>query len=159
MMMFWVSGIGIMITRRDLLLIEDDEDDIFIMKRVLKDAGIRNPLRIVRDGREAIEYLSGTGRFEDRSLYPVPAMVFLDLRLPLVSGHDVLTWIRQRDDLNSTAVAVVTSSDQPEDLRRTRWLGANCYLLKPLTADQLLEMAVVFNWHWLECDLFSKQSR
>lgn len=137
---------------RVLLLVEDNDQDILIMKRVLRHAGVRNPLHIVKDGDKAIDYLSANGRFADRSRYPLPAIVFLDLKLPLMSGHEVLTWIRQREGFNSIVVVVLTGSDDPTDLRRAHRLGANSYLVKPPTSDQLLEMARAFNWHWLECN-------
>src|SRR5690348_4496298 len=73
-----------------LLLVEDSEHDVFLMKRALKQAEIENPVYVVSDGERAIEYLSGNGEFKDRNLYPFPALVFLDLKLPYKNGHEVL---------------------------------------------------------------------
>jgi len=140
--------------RRALLLVEDSEDDVFIMKRALKEAGIVNPLHLVEDGQKAIDYLSGAGEFSDRKKFPLPAVVFLDLKLPLKSGHDVLAWIRQQKDLASTVVIVLTSSEEPGDLSRAYQLGANSYLVKPPSAAQLIEMAKAFKWYWLEYNKF-----
>jgi CheY-like chemotaxis protein len=88
-------------TNKSLLLVEDNEDDVFLMKRALQGAHVVNPLHIVEDGQEALDYLSGNGKFADREQYPLPAVVFLDLKLPFISGHDVLAWIRQRKEFEN----------------------------------------------------------
>jgi CheY-like chemotaxis protein len=139
-----------MTTDRAILLVEDNEDDIFLMKRALKNARIINPLVTVEDGQQAVEYLSGAGRFANRERYPFPAIVFLDLKLPLKNGLDVLAWIREQPDLGNLVVIVLTSSNEPSDLKKAYALGANSYLVKPPTADQLLELAKAFKWYWLE---------
>jgi CheY-like chemotaxis protein len=82
-------------------------------------------------------------------------VVFLDLKLPLMSGHDVLAWIRRREDFASTVVVVLTSSAEPEDLQRAYDLGTNSYLVKPPTVEQLIEMAKVFKWYWFEYNQFA----
>lgn len=139
-----------MTTNRAILLVEDNEDDVFLMKRALKSANIGNTLSVVEDGQRAIDYLSGDGAFSDREKYPFPAVVFLDLKLPLKSGLDVLEWIRQQPQFENLVVLVLTSSNEPSDLKRAYALGANSYLVKPPTAAQLLELAKAFKWYWLE---------
>src|SRR4051794_32895735 len=95
-----------------LLLVEDNPDDVFFMRRALKAADVSNPLHLVVDGREAINYLEGAGQFADRSKFPLPCLVLLDLKLPHYSGHEVLRWIRERDDLKSLIVVVLTTSNE-----------------------------------------------
>lgn len=141
-------------SNRAILLVEDNEDDVHIMKRALKEAQIRNPLFVVEDGQQALDYLAGQGQFSDRSNWPMPALLFLDLKLPLKSGHDVLNWIRQQPALKSLVVVVLTSSDQPEDIQKSYSLGANSYLVKPPTSAQLVDMAKSFKWYWLEYNRF-----
>jgi CheY-like chemotaxis protein len=143
-----------MATSRAILLVEDNEDDIFLMRRALSQAEVTNPLYIVEDGQEALDYLSGTGKFIDRRSYPLPALLFLDLKLPLKSGHEVLSWVRAQPALQSLVVVVLTSSDQPTDVQKSYQLGANSYLVKPPTAEQLLDMAKSFKWYWLEYNRF-----
>ncbi|EEF62615.1 response regulator [Pedosphaera parvula] len=138
-----------MTTNGAVLLVEDNEDDVFLMKRALKGAGVTNPLSVVEDGQGAIDYLSGTGKFSDRKLYPIPTLILLDLKLPLVRGLDVLAWIRKEPKRSSIIVVVLTSSDEPSDLAQAYRLGANSYLVKPPTAPQLLDMAKAFKWYWL----------
>ena len=135
-----------------ILLVEDNEDDVFLMKRAMKMAGVTNPMVVVSDGEQAIDYLAAEGKFKDRQTFPMPAVVFLDLKLPLRSGHEVLGWIRGQPTLESLVVVVLTSSDEPSDLRRAYSLGANSYLVKPLTPKQLTNLADAFNWSWLKFD-------
>lgn len=141
-------------TNRALLLVEDNEDDVFLMKRALKGARVVNPLFVVEDGQEAVDYLGGAGKFADRDQYPLPAVVFLDLKLPFISGHDVLAWIRRQRELESLVVIVLTSSNEPSDLNRCYALGANSYVVKPPTPEQLEELAKAFKWYWLEYNQF-----
>jgi CheY-like chemotaxis protein len=124
-----------------ILLVEDDEDDQFFMKIALQKAGISDPLRIVKDGQEAIAYLGGEGEFTDRERFPLPRIIFLDLKMPYVNGFGVLEWLRSRgDQFAGTPVIVLTSSPEERDQTRAYQLGARCYLLKPPTRDTLLEV-------------------
>ena len=143
-----------MATNRALLLVEDNEDDVFLMKRALKSARVSNDLYVVEDGQAAQDYLAGTDKFANRSSYPMPAVVFLDLKLPLISGHDVLAWIRRHKEFDSLVVIVLTSSNEAWDVSRCYALGANSYIVKPPTAEQLEELAKAFKWYWLEYNLF-----
>src|ERR1043166_2338975 len=102
-----------------ILLVEDNDDDVFMMKHALKSARVMNPVFVVQSGQEAVDYLSGAGIYQDRSSYPMPMVVFLDLKLPLMSGHEVLAWIRAQRQLESLPVVVLTSSDEPSDVRRS----------------------------------------
>src|SRR5713226_1978652 len=144
-----------MTTNRAILLVEDDERDVFLMKRALKGARVINPLHVVEHGQEALDYLGGIGKFADRSAYPLPAIVFLDLKLPFKSGHEVLAWIRRQKELESLVVVVLTSSNEPADLSSSYALGANSYVVKPPTAEQLEDLAKAFKWYWLEYNRFN----
>lgn len=124
------------------LLVEDNEDDIFFMERAFRLAGVRNPLHVVRNGEEAIDYLSGQNDFSDRELHPLPDMVFLDLKMPGLNGFDVLKWMRAQSLL--LPVAVLTSSPEAVDQKRAQALGANCYLLKPPTKEMVLDCCKQF---------------
>jgi CheY-like chemotaxis protein len=124
-----------------ILLVEDDEDDQFFMQVALERAGIRDPLQVVSDGREAIAYLAGEGSYGNRSKYPRPTLIFLDLKMPYVSGFEVLEWLRARgDEFKEVAVVVLTSSPEERDHKRAYQLGARSYLLKPPTGEMLLDI-------------------
>ena len=114
------------------------------MRRALTAARVVNPLYVVEDGQAAVDYLAGAGKHADRDSYPLPAVLFLDLKLPYLSGHEVLAWIRRQKDLEALLVIVLTSSNEASDLSRCYALGANSYLVKPPTPDQLQELAKSF---------------
>lgn len=132
-----------------ILLVEDNEDDVFLMKRALRVAGIANPLQIVEDGQAAIDYLAGAGVYADRTLHPLPMIVFLDLKLPYKSGHDVLQWIRGQPHLEMLVVIVLTSSSEKVDLERAYKFGANSFVVKPPTTALLQNLVESFKLWWL----------
>jgi CheY-like chemotaxis protein len=126
---------------KSILLVEDNEDDVFFMQRALKIANITLPVNVVEHGQEAIDYLAGTDKYSDRTLHPIPTIVFLDLKLPFKSGHEVLEWIRQQSEFTQLPVVVLSSSEEPADLNRAYKLGCNSYLVKPPKREQLLYLA------------------
>lgn len=134
---------------KTILLVEDNEDDVFLMRRALRKAGIANPLHVTTDGQQAIDYLSGTGRFADRELFPLPHIVFLDLKLPYVNGFEVLSWMRQQRSLDAVVVVVLTSSAESRDQDKAYALGARSYLIKPPTPEGLHEIFSSIQSEWL----------
>jgi CheY-like chemotaxis protein len=120
-----------------ILLVEDNEDDIILTKCALEDAGIANPVQDVSHADEAIAYLSGHGRYRDRNAHPMPCVIFIDLWLPRKSGHELLAWMAQQPTLKDIVRVVLTGSENPADIKKARELGANAYVRKPLTVDQL----------------------
>ena len=131
------------------LIVEDEENDIYFLKHALQKAGISNPVQVVESGQAAIDYLAGTGKFADRNTYPLPTMIFLDLKLPQVHGLDVLKWIRTQSSLPPLVVLVLTSSSLHEDIERAYRLGANSYVVKPSSPEKLLEIVGDFRDWWL----------
>jgi CheY-like chemotaxis protein len=125
-----------------ILLVEDNEDDVFILKRLLKKLGQNLPIHIVVDGQQALDYLQAAGKFADRTQYPCPSLIFLDLKLPLVHGFEVLAWIKQQPSLREIPVAVLTSSPEPSDLERATSLGAKTFLVKPPTEAMISPLLV-----------------
>ncbi len=138
-----------------ILLVEDNEDDIFFMQRAVKNAQIGNPLQVVTDGQQAIDYLQGAGNFSDRIQHPLPCFVLLDLKLPHKSGHEVLQWIREQSLFKNLVVIVLTTSRETRDLEKAYELGANAFLVKPPGASQLMEMIVALKQFWLVHNEFS----
>jgi len=132
-----------------ILLVEDEENDVFFMQHALKEAGILNPLHVAQDGQEAMDYLSGHGRYADRERYPLPGLTLLDLKLPRVMGWEVLKWIRGQPELKSLIVIVLTSSQLPPDIEAAYQLGANAYLVKPSSPLGLREIAAAIKQFWL----------
>ena len=113
-----------------ILLAEDSEDDVILIKRAFRKAGIRSPLVAVHDGEEAISYLTGFGRFADRTQFPFPALFLLDLKMPIQDGFEVLRWLRTQPDLKNLPVIVLTQSDRIKDANEAYKLGAYSFLIK-----------------------------
>jgi|SRR5436190_1718419 len=124
-------------TDATILVVEDDPADAGLIQATLKRAGIDNPVHVVADADLAMAYLDGTGEYSDRSRHPLPAVIFIDLKLPGKSGHDILAWMGQQEALRGIVRIVVTGSDNPADLKRAYELGTNAYMRKPLTVEQL----------------------
>jgi len=136
--------------RATILLAEDREDDIILIQRAFKTGGIRYPLMVVRDGEEAISYLSGVGRYANRELYPMPGLFLLDLTLPVTDGFEVLRWIRGRPDLKELPVVVLTASDKIRDVNQAYQLGAHSFLVKSLDFLDAVALSQSITDYWLK---------
>ena len=132
-----------------ILLVEDNPDDVLLLQRAFRKANLMNPVQVVPDGQAAIDYLSGAAPYDDRSRYPIPALVLLDLKLPKRNGHEVLQWIRAQPGLRRLPVAVLTTSRESPDINRAYDLGANSYLAKPVDFDALIEMVKTLQLYWM----------
>jgi len=132
-----------------ILLAEDREDDIILVQRAFERGGILNPLFVVRDGEEAINYLSGVFPFSDRVCFPIPALLLLDLKMPRADGFDVLRWLKTQPDLASLRVVVLTSSEDIRDVTKAYQLGANSFLVKPLDFHNTIAMVETITDYWL----------
>jgi CheY-like chemotaxis protein len=140
---------------RRILYAEDDENDVFFLRYAFREAGIHEPIQIVRDGQEAIDYLAGQGAFNDRKKFPLPCLVLLDLKLPRVDGMEVLAWIRSQRALRSLVVIMFTSSHHPLDIDRAYELGVNSFVVKPTTVEERLHFARYLNGWWLQQNQFA----
>ena len=133
---------------RTILLVDDDENDVLVMTMAMKKVGMPCPIRVAKDGRDAQDYLSGAGKFADRSEYPLPCLMLVDLKLPRVTGLEVLRWLRERPEFDSTIVLVLSSSPMPDDIDRAYHLRANAYLVKPSGFENLQLMAQAIKDFW-----------
>jgi len=121
-----------------ILLVEDDNNDVFFFERAMTRAGLGAPVYIAHHGHEAMSYLSGVGNYADRDRYPIPRCIFLDLKMPLVDGFKFLEWLRAQPPLSHLGVIVLTSSPEERDRRRAKELGAKGYIIKPASAQAIL---------------------
>lgn len=136
-------------TTTPILLVEDEPDSVFFFEHTMKKANIANPLRVAKDGREALDYLEGVGPFADRAKHPLPGLVILDLKLPHASGFEVLQRLRQRPETRTLIVLMLTSSASDDDIAKAYSLGANGYLVKPLQLEELAEIVHAIKIFWL----------
>jgi CheY-like chemotaxis protein len=120
-----------------LLIVEDNEDDLFLLTRALQRAQVANPVKSVSSGAELTKYLLGIGEYRDRGRHPLPGLIFLDLRLRDMQGTDVLRFLGSQADLSGIAVVVWTSLVGPRDAVEVRELGIKCLVSKPHTPELL----------------------
>jgi CheY-like chemotaxis protein len=139
-----------MIKRARILVAEDDSTDAFLLKRTFAKAGIRTGLHFVRDGQEAVDYLSGEGGFADRERHPLPTLLLSDLKMPRLDGFQVLDWLRRQPGLKRLPVVILSSSSEPGDVNRAYDLGVNSYLVKPHSAERLTSLVQQLQSYWLE---------
>jgi CheY-like chemotaxis protein len=132
-----------------VLYVEDEESDAVFMKMAFARQGMESALEVVGDGREAIEYLSGAGKYAERSEYPLPSLVLLDLNLPQVPGFEVLKWMRNHPDFAWTPVVVFSSSTLEDDRVKALELGANEFVGKPSSAMKFDEVVEMLKERWL----------
>lgn len=132
-----------------ILLVEDSEDNVFLVRHAMHKAGVTAPLEVVTTGEQAVEYLGGTNGYSDWHRFPLPSIVLLDLKMPGMSGFDVLKWIRLQPGLKALRVAMLTSSDMPSEIKTAHDLGANIFLTKPVQLERLIEIMKTLNEHWL----------
>jgi CheY-like chemotaxis protein len=137
-----------------LLLVDDSEDDIFFAKQAIREAQILNPVQTAVDGQDAIDFLSGAGRFENRAAFPLPALMLLDLKMPRKSGLEVLQWVREQPTLSAMVIVILTSSLEHSDIQKAYQLGANSFLQKPSNTRVLAEMMLALKQYWLTHNQF-----
>ncbi|MDB6066193.1 MAG: putative response regulator, CheY [Pedosphaera sp.] len=139
-----------------VLLVEDFDDDIFWMRRSWAKEGVVNPLQVVKNGRQAVEYLSGKGPYSDRKAFPLPCLVLLDLKLPYLMGTDVLEWIRGQANLRGLPVLMLSTSALQSDIDEAYQLGANAFMVKPPSGLQLGDLVRPIRDYWLGMNLFPR---
>src|SRR2546421_955120 len=142
-----------------ILLVEDRPDDVLLIRRAFQKAYINNPLQVVRDGEEAIWYLRGEGKYQNRAEYPLPDLVLLDLKMPRVDGLQVLTWIRAQPGLKGLPVIVLTSSEEMRDVNAAYHLGANSFLVKPMDFEDVVHLSKSISSYWLKLSRGPEVSR
>jgi DNA-binding response OmpR family regulator len=132
-----------------VLLVEDDPNDVLLIERAFLKAGTNVVINAVQDGEMATKYLAAVGDFADRVKFPFPNLVLLDLKLPRKNGFELLAWLRgQESPLRRLPVIVFTSSQQSVDVSRAYELGANSYIVKPGSFDELLKVVKTLDRYW-----------
>ena len=120
-----------------------------ILRMAFERAGVTNPLVVVRDGQEAVDYLSGAGDYSDRQRFPLPGLILLDLKMPRMDGLDVLAWLAGRPELKGLPAIVLSSSPDQSDIRRAKEAGALEYFVKPHSLRELVAILQTLHSRWL----------
>jgi CheY-like chemotaxis protein len=136
-----------------ILHVEDDPNDVLLVGLAFRKSGVPATLQVVNDGEQAVQYLAGQGPYSDRQIFPLPALVLLDLKLPRRSGLEVLSWVRGQEDLRRLPVIMLTSSNQQADVTRAYDIGLNSYLVKPSALEELIETVRKACSYWLELNI------
>jgi CheY-like chemotaxis protein len=139
--------------KQTILLVDDSDDDVSLMKHACRSAHFKASLQTVNNGEEAIAYLKGEGVFANRDKFPLPTVMLLDLNMPKVNGFGVLTWVRTQPGLKRLSIIILTASSRQEDMERAFDLGANSYLVKPAAMAGLIAMICCLR-DWLEYNHF-----
>lgn len=131
----------------EILLVEDSIDDAVLTIRALKKCGLSNSIYHVKDGTEALDFFYGSGKFTERKEHP--KLVLLDLKMPKVSGIEVLSRLKSDPFIKSVPVVILTSSKEDPDVRRCYELGANSYIVKPVDSDNFFQAVKEIGLYWV----------
>lgn len=135
-------------TTGTVLIIEDEEHDVDFLRRAFKRAGIKNPIQVVSDGERAKDYLMGAGEYANREKFPFPRIIITDLKMPHLSGLELLSWIRANPNYRVVPTIVLTSSVSQTDVDLAFSCGASAYFVKPVTFAELENLAKIIWDYW-----------
>jgi CheY-like chemotaxis protein len=133
----------------DILLVEDNPDDARLTIRVIKKNELANNILVLTDGEEALDFIYAKNKFEQRPVHALPKVIYLDLKLPKVSGTEVLKELRRAENFKSLPVIIFTSSKEIKDIAECYNLGANSYIVKPVDYDKFSEVVSSTTKYWL----------
>jgi CheY-like chemotaxis protein len=131
-----------------ILLVDDDENDVLLARMAFEKSGISNPIHWAKDGTDAVAYLQGEGIYADRKLHPFPELMILDLKMPRMTGLELLEWTDERPQNRVIPTIVMTSSRLEHDIEKAYDLGAHTYMVKPSSFEELVTMAKRAHEYW-----------
>jgi CheY-like chemotaxis protein len=134
-----------------VVIAEDDEDDVMLLENALEAIACEHVVRIVRDGRELLDYLKGEGKYGDRKRYPFPNVLLLDIKMPRLSGLDVLRWLSKHPECSVMPTIVFSASEIEGDIKLAYELGASAYFVKPMAFQNLKEILRSMFEFWGKC--------
>ncbi|MBN1515479.1 response regulator [Candidatus Sumerlaeota bacterium] len=142
-----------MIQEVNILLVEDDENDILAIRRAFKKHSISNPLFVVENGEDALDFLHNRGEYEDEKAHPKPDLILLDINMPRMNGIEFLNIIKRDDKFKSIPVVILTSSKREWDKIESYKLGVNSYIIKPVDFDKFADSILMINQYWSMTEL------
>lgn len=137
----------------NILLVEDNRMDVELTLDAFKEARLLNTIYVSPNGQDALDYLFGRGKYADRNTYPMPNLILLDLKLPGVDGFEVLRQVKSTPVLKRLPVVILTSSKEEGDRALTYDIGANSYLVKPVSFDGFLSVIKQIEGYWLSLNI------
>jgi two-component system response regulator len=136
-----------------ILLVEDNQMDVVLTLDAFKEAKLKNKINVCRNGQEALDYLFGRDKYADRVLFPMPNLILLDLKMPGIDGFEVLRQIKNTDILKRIPVIILTSSKEEGDRALSYDIGANSYLMKPVSFDGFTEVVAKIDDYWFTLNI------
>jgi CheY-like chemotaxis protein len=136
-----------------ILLVEDNHMDVVLTLDAFKQAKLKNKIQVAHDGQEALDYLFGCGTYADRHLFPLPNLILLDLKMPGIDGFEVLRQIKNSPILKRIPVIILTSSKEEGDRTLSYDIGANSYLLKPVSFDGFIDVVKKIDDYWFSLNI------
>jgi CheY-like chemotaxis protein len=133
-----------------VLIVDDNGDDIVMLQRAFAKGTPQVPLQVARSGKQALEYLKGAGEFADRTAFPLPRLMILDLKMPGIDGFEIISWVRNESDCRELPIVILSSSNDPTDMGRAHKLGANAYHIKPNDPNALVGMVEGLRAYWVD---------
>ncbi len=133
-----------------ILIAEDDPEDRMLTKEALEESRLANEIAFVENGVELMDYLNGNRPFDDRTKYPLPGLIILDLNMPKKDGREALKEIKADKHLKSIPVVILSTSKAEEDILKTYDLGVNSFITKPVTFNALVEIMHALSKYWFE---------
>ena len=131
-----------------ILIVEDEAHDVEFLKRAFQRSGVNNPIRAVENGVQAVAYLRGEGKYADRVAFPFPRVIITDLKMPEMSGIELLLWIEANPQYRVIPTVILTSSTAQQDVIAAFRAGASGYMIKPVGFEQLERMAKTIADYW-----------
>ncbi len=140
-----------------ILVFEDDSNDQIFILEAFRSIGVESPIHVLNSGSEAIEYLMGEGKYSDREEYAYPSFIMTDLKMPSGDGFSLLEQLRSNPEWCMIPRVVLTSSDDPNDIKKSYMLGASSFHQKPLSQAELCDQLQILHDYWLTCKIPHKE--
>src|SRR5665213_1459838 len=136
-----------------ILVVEDDQNDQFMIERAFRKIGVTDPIHHVSDGAEAIAYMMWEGKYGDRKMYEYPTFIMTDLKMPKKDGFDVLNHLKNNPSWAVIPTVVFSASSDPDDIKKSYMLGASSYHVKPHNPEDLYNQIAVLHAYWVTCEV------
>ena len=136
-----------------IMVVDDDPDDLIFIERAFRSIGVKDPIHTVNGGKEAIAYMMGNGKYADRATFAYPTFITTDLKMPEADGFAVLEHLKNNPEWAVIPTVVLTSSSDPDDIKKAYMLGASSYHVKPSSTEALRQQLKVLHDYWVTCEV------